>query len=149
MLAPVSAPTTSSMAKKTESYADTSAFIAFADKSDSHHAIFKRLFSEPPALLTSTLVVAEGHGWFLRRYDRTRALQFLAMVEDMTPLGILAVGAAEQAAAAAVLRRFSDQDLTLTDGVGLHLMKQHRIKQCWSTDFHLGLTGVPLVIDQS
>ena len=136
------------MAKKAEAYVDTSALIAFADRSDSYHALFRRLFADPPALVTSALVVAEGHGWFLKRYDRMRALQFLAMVEDMTPLGILSVGLAEQAAAAAVLRRFSDQDLTLTDGVGLHLMKQHRIKQCWSTDFHLGLTGVPLVIDQ-
>ena len=137
------------MARRAEAYVDTSALIAFADRSDSYHALFRRLFADPPALVTSALVVAEGHGWFLKRYDRTRALQFLAMVEDMTPLGILSVGLAEQAAAAAVLRRYSDQDLTLTDGVGLHLMKQHRIKQCWSTDFHLGLTGVPLVIDQN
>jgi predicted nucleic acid-binding protein len=75
-------------------------------------------------------------------------LQFLAMIEDMTPLEVLSVGSAEQAAAAALLRKFSDQDLTLTDGAGLHLMKQRRIRQCWSTDFHLGLTGVPLVVDQ-
>jgi predicted nucleic acid-binding protein len=137
------------MARKAEAYVDTSALIAFADRSDSYHALFRRLFADPPALVTSALVVAEGHSWFLKRYDRTRALQFLAMVEDMTPLGVVAVGQAEQAAAAALLRKYSDQDLTLTDGVGLHLMKQHRIKQCWSTDFHLGLTGVPLVIDQS
>lgn len=136
------------MARKAEAYVDTSALIAFADRSDSHHALFRRLFADPPGLVTSALVIAEGHGWFLKRYDRTRALQFLAMVEDMTPLGILPVGPAEQAAAAAVLRRFSDQDLTLTDGVGLHLMKQHRIRHCWSTDFHLGLTGVPLAIDR-
>ena len=137
------------MARRLEAYVDTSALIAFADRSDSHHALFKRLFSDPPGLATSSLVVAEGHGWFLKRYDRTRALQFLAMIEDMEPLRVLSVGPAEQAAGTAVLRRFSDQDLTLTDGVGLHLMKQHRIAQCWSTDFHLGLTGVPLAIDQS
>ena len=137
------------MARRAEAYVDTSALIAFADRSDSHHALFRRLFADPPSLVTSVLVVAEGHGWFLKRYDRARALQFLAMVEDMTPLVILSVGLAEQAAAVAVLRKFSDQDLTLTDGVGLHLMKQNRIKHCWSTDFHLGLTGVPLAIDQS
>jgi len=136
------------MARRPEAYVDTSALIAFADRSDTHYALFKRLFADPPALATSALVVAEGHGWFLKRYDRSRALQFIAMVEDMTPLQVLAVGRAEQTAAAAVLRRFSDQDLTLTDALGLHLMKQHRIRQCWSTDFHLGLTGVTLVLDQ-
>ena len=134
------------MAGRTEAYVDTSALIAFADRSDTHHPTFRRLFSEPPALVTSTLVVAEGHGWFLRRYDRTRALQFLAMMEDMTPLTVIGVGPAEQEAATGVLRRFSDQVLTLTDALGLHLMKARRIRVCWSTDFHLSLTGVPLVI---
>ena len=109
------------MATRTEAYVDTSALIAFADRSDSYHALFRRLFGDPPRLVTTTLVVAEGHGWFLRRYDRTRALQFLAMIEAMTPLRVLAVGPAEQAAGDDVLRRFSDQDLTMTDAVGLHL----------------------------
>ena len=133
------------MARKADAYVDTSALIAFADRSDSHHPLFKRLFASPPRLATSTLVVAEGHGWFLRRYDRTRALQFLAMIEDMKPLDVLPVGGPEIAAGAALLRRFSDQDLTIADAVGLHLMSAQRIKSCWSTDRHLGLTGVALV----
>jgi predicted nucleic acid-binding protein len=134
------------MARRPEAYVDTSALIAFADRSDSHHPLFRRLFADPPALLTSTLVVAEGHGWFLKRYDRQRALQFLAMIEDMTPLQVTAVGPGEQSGAIKILRRYSDQDLTLADGVGLYLMKERRIRQCWSTDFHLRLTGVPLVV---
>jgi predicted nucleic acid-binding protein len=136
------------MAGRIEAYVDTSALIALADRSDTHHSTFRHLFSRPPALVTTTLVVAEGHAWFLRRYDRTRALQFLAMIEDMKPLVPMAVGPGEQAPATLLLRRFSDQDLTLTDAIGLHLMKVRRIRECWSTDFHLGLTGVPLVINQ-
>ena len=69
------------MARRTECYVDTSAFIAFLDRSDSFHALFRRLFSAPPPLITSSLVVAEGHGWFLRRYDRQRAIQFLAFID--------------------------------------------------------------------
>jgi predicted nucleic acid-binding protein len=137
------------MAARTNAYVDTSAFMAFADRSDTYHPIFRRLFAAPPSLLTTTLVVAEGHAWFLRRYDRTKALQFMSMIEDMTPLTVAAVGPREQGAATELLRRFSDQDLTLTDAVGLHLMKAQRLRQCWSTDFHLGLTGVPLVINET
>ena len=59
---------------------------------------------------------------------------------------IVDVGAAGVKAATALLRRFGDQRLTLTDAVGLQLMKTRRIQTCWSTDRHLGLTGVPLVI---
>jgi predicted nucleic acid-binding protein len=137
------------MATRTEAYVDTSALIAFTDRSDSYHALFRRLFSAPPQLLTTTLVVAEGHAWFLRRYDRTRALQFLAMIEAMKPLDIASVGAAEQTGAGILLRRYSDQNLTMTDAVGLHLMEQRRVATCWSTDFHLALGGVRLVINEA
>lgn len=136
------------MAARTEAYVDTAALIAFADGSDSHHALFRRLFAQPPPLITTTLVVAEGHGWFLRRFDPARALQFLAMVEAMRPLKVTAVGLREQRAATLVLRRFADQSLTLADAVGLQLMTARRVKSCWSTDRHMGLTGVPLVIHQ-
>ena len=134
------------MARSRDAYVDTSALIAFADRSDSHHALFARLFADPPTLVTTALVVAEGQGWFLRRYDQTRALMFLALVEDLQPLAIVEAGAIDVKAATALLRRFSDQRLTLTDAVGLHLMQVRRIQTCWSTDRHLGLTGVPLAI---
>jgi predicted nucleic acid-binding protein len=137
------------MAARTEAYVDTSALIAFTDRSDTHYPLFRRLFAAPPPLLTTTLVIAEGHAWFLRRYDPTRALQFLAMIEDMKPLDVAAVGPKELSGATNVLRRFVDQELTMTDAVGLSLMRTRRIRSCWSTDFHLGLTGVPLVIHQA
>lgn len=108
----------------------------------------RRLFASPPALVTTTLVVAEGHAWFLRRYDRARALPFVAMIEEMRPLAIAPVGPPGQAGAATLLRRFSDQDLTMTDAAGLHLMLAWKIRTCWSTDFHLGLTGVSLELDR-
>ena len=135
------------MGKRTNAYVDTSALIAFTDRSDTHHALFRRLFSDPPRLVTTTLVVAEGHGWFLKRYDRTRALQFAALIEAIVPLRIVSVGPDEQAAGMRMLRKYSDQDLSLTDAVGLHVMQAHRLRECWSTDRHLGLTGVPLVTD--
>ena len=99
--------------------------------------------------MTTTLVVAEGHGWFLKRYDRNRALQFLGLVEALRPMKVMSVGAREQREATEMLRRFSNQDLTLTDAAGLSLMENRSNGVCWSTDFHLGLTGVPLVIHQT
>ena len=136
------------MGRRTDSYVDTSALIAFVDRSDGYHALFRRLFADPPGLVTTSLVVAEGHGWFLKRYDRTRALQFVALIEDLTPLRVVPVGPAEQTGGIRLLRKFSDQDLSLTDAVGLHVMQTERIKTCWSSDRHLGLTGVSLVTDE-
>ena len=139
----------SSMARRNDVYVDTSALIAFADASDSHNPLFRRLFSAPPVgLFTSSMVVTEGHGWFLKRFDRIRALHFIAMIEEMTFLEIASAGQAELEGAAAMLRKFGDQDLTLVDAMGLHLLQARGSKSCWSTDRHLGLTGVSLVIHE-
>jgi predicted nucleic acid-binding protein len=135
-----------STGKKTDCYADTSAFIAFLDRSDTYHALFAKLFSTPPPLITSSLVIAEGHGWFLRRYDQSRALQFLAFIDVLPVLEIQPFDTTELGRTAAILRKFSDQKLTLADAHGLAVMRSRRIRCCWSTDRHLGLDGVRLVI---
>jgi predicted nucleic acid-binding protein len=134
------------MAAKTEAYVDTSALIAFVDRSDSYHHLFRRAFADPPSLITTPLVISEGHAWFVRRFDSYRALEYVSMIESMTFLKLIAVGKKEMTAGAEILRRFSDQDLTLVDAVGLHLMSARRIRSCWSTDHHLSLTGVALLI---
>ena len=134
------------MAASREAYVDTSALIAFVDRSDSFHHLFRRAFSNPPPLVTTPLVVAEGHGWFVKRFDSYRGLEFLAMVESMRPLTMLEADRDMLIAGTEILRRFSDQDLTLVDAVGLHVMSERRIRSCWSTDFHLSLSGVPLLI---
>jgi predicted nucleic acid-binding protein len=134
------------MARKTDCYVDTSALIAFLDRSDSYHSLFKRLFSDPRPLVTSALVIAEGHGWFLRRYDQIRAVQFLNFIDALTPLTIQSFDSRELMKAARLVKKFGDQSLTLADAHGLVLMTERRITTCWSTDRHLGLTGVPLVV---
>ena len=134
------------MARSAEAYVDTSALIAFVDRSDSFHHLFRRAFSDPPSLVTTALVIAEGHGWFVKRFDSYRGLEFLAMVNAMQPLKIIAIANKDLNLGTAVLRRFSDQELTLVDAVGLNVMAARRIRSCWSTDFHLSLTGVPLLI---
>ncbi len=134
------------MARKTECYVDTSGFIAFLDKSDSYHALYRRLFSEPPPLVTSALVIAEGHGWFLRRYDQHRAAQFLAFIDALPGLVIEAFGAEGLTRASRIVKKYGGQKLTLADAHGLAIMQLRKTAMCWSTDRHLGLNGVPLVL---
>jgi predicted nucleic acid-binding protein len=133
------------MGAKTECYVDTSAFIAFLDRSDSYHALFRRQFAKPPSLVTSALVVAEGHGWFLRRYDQRRAMQFLAFLAALPMLTVRGFDAEELAKAETVLKKYGDQGLTLADAHGVAIIRERRVKACWSTDRHLGFGGVPLV----
>jgi predicted nucleic acid-binding protein len=134
------------MARKTECYVDTSALIAFLDRSDSHHPLFRRLFSDPPPLIDSALVIAEGHGWFLRRYDYFRAVQFLAFVQELPALTIQEFEVHELSKAVAIVKKFADQKLTLADAHGLSIMRDRQTAICWSTDRHLGLTGARLAV---
>src|SRR5579885_2327819 len=110
------------MARRTEAYVDTSAFIAFFDRSDSYHAGLRRLFASPPALVTSALVIAERHGWFLRRYDRHRAAQFLAFLDALPNFTIQPFDPAELVRVRKLLAMFGDQNLTLADAHGLVIM---------------------------
>jgi predicted nucleic acid-binding protein len=134
------------MVRRPECYVDTSAWIAFLDRSDSYHDQFRRLFSDPPPLVTSTLVVAEGHGWFLRRYDQRRAVQFLNFLDVLPDLTIRAFDSVELVKASQLVKKFADQKLTLADAHGLAVMREQHTSSCWSTDRHLGLTGVRLAI---
>ena len=145
MAGPASRLTTLFMGGKTDCYVDTSALIAFLDRSDSYHSLFRRLFAKPPRLITSSLVIAEGHGWFLRRYDQRRAMQFLAFIDSLPRLDVRGFDVEALAGATPVVKKFADQKLTLADAHGLALMGQLKIGCCWSTDRHLSLGGVPLV----
>jgi predicted nucleic acid-binding protein len=136
------------MARRTDVYADTAAFIAFLDKSDSHHPLFRRLFSDPPPLVTSALVLAEGHGWFLRRYDQRRALEFLNFVDVLPDLTVEAFDAEAVTRVTKLLKKYSDQKLTLADAHGLSVMAARRVTSCWSTDRHMTVTGATLAISR-
>ncbi|HEV2198280.1 MAG TPA: PIN domain-containing protein [Bryobacteraceae bacterium] len=127
-------------------YVDTSALIAFLDRGDRYHATCLRLFSSPPPLVTSALVVAEGHGWFLRRVHVQRAMEFLSFVRSLKPLAILPFGRDQIESVRPLLTKFEDQGVTMADVHGLFIMQGRRIKVCWSTDRHLGLTGANLAM---
>jgi predicted nucleic acid-binding protein len=133
-------------AARPEAYVDTSALIAFLDRSDSYHPLFKRLFADPPRLVTSALVVVEGHGWFLRRYNGARAIQFLNFIHELSPLTIRPFDPEELRKAERLVKRFSDQSLTLADAHGLSILSERRNRMCWSTDRHMSLTGISLVV---
>ena len=59
-------------------------------------------------------------------------------------LTVQAFDAAELSKTHRTLTKFGDQDLTLADAHGLVIMTDRRSAICWSTDRHLGLTGVKL-----
>ena len=73
-------------------------------------------------------------------------MQFLAFIDALPGLSMLGFDASELAKAGRVVKKFADQKLTLADAHGLAIMREMRIRCCWSTDRHLGLDGVPLLV---
>jgi len=98
-------------------------------------------------MVTSSLVITETHGWFLRRYNNFRANQFLLFVSDLPFIEIISFGDKEVEKSKKILHQFSDQKLTLVDAHGIQIIKERKIKVCWSTDRHFSLSNSTLVID--
>ena len=80
------------------------------------------------------------------RYDRHRASEFLAFIDALPAIAVQAFDETELSKVRKMLARFSDQTLTLADAHGIIIMQDRRNAICWSTDRHLGLTGVALAI---
>jgi hypothetical protein len=87
------------------------------------------------------LVIAEGHGWFLRRYDQQRTIQFFSFLDEIPALFLQPFDPEKLAKTNRLIRKFSDERLTLADAHGLLIMQEARFSVCWSTERHLGLTG--------
>jgi hypothetical protein len=69
-----------------------------------------------------------------------------AFIDALPDLTIRAFDASELSKTGRIVKKFADQNLTLADAHGLAIMRELRIGCCWSTDRHLGLDGVSLVI---
>jgi hypothetical protein len=59
---------------------------------------------------------------------------------------VVSFGLEELRRSKGVVKKFHDQGLTLADAHGLLVMSDRRNATCWSTDRHLGLTGVALAV---
>lgn len=77
---------------------------------------------------------------------QTRAGEFLAFVDALPAPVVQAFDAAELSKTRLILAKFGDRNLALADAHGLVVIKDHRTAVCWSTDRHLGPTGVELAI---
>jgi hypothetical protein len=91
------------------------------------------------------LLAADAEDTIPYCYDQRRALEFLNFVDDLPALAIEAFDLNALKHSKKLLKKFNDQALTLADAHGLVVMAGRRIGACWSTDRHMGLTGVTLM----
>ncbi len=133
-------------------FIDTSAFLAQSIEADHYHQDARRFwssFSNKPRLLTTSFVVGETFTLMRRWAGYQKAIRFLSYLQEMEPSGQVAVvwpGQDAASAAISLLAQFPDQDLSYVDAVSLVVCMRHpQVREAFSFDHHLGLTGLMVV----
>jgi predicted nucleic acid-binding protein len=127
-------------------FLDSGIFIAFLNGRDQWHPATVALFDGPrPPWRTSLLVVSESYSWFLHQMGEESARRFRAFLNDLQGLVIYEPAASHQAQVWKMLDRYRGSKLTYVDASSLCFMESHNIRQVWSTDHHLGLSGADVL----
>jgi predicted nucleic acid-binding protein len=129
-----------------QAFLDSGIFIAFLDRSDRHHAVALRLFSDPPRhWYTSLAVVSETYGWFLDRLGEDAARTFRVALAEFPRLQLLSLTPAHHTAVLQKLERLRGRKLTYVDASSLVFLGALRIGEVWGTDRDLALEGARVV----
>ena len=127
-------------------FLDSGIFVAFMNSRDRWHRGAVALFdTAKPRWSTSILVISETYSWFLHRMGEEPARSFRMLVDNMPGLKIFAADLEHHHRVTRVLTRLRGSKLTYVDASSLAYMDQHKIKQVWATDHHLGLTGAEVL----
>ena len=127
-------------------FLDSGVFIALLNRRDRWHHQAKALFDTPrPHWSTSILVISESYSWFLHRMGEESARSFRLLVANLTGLKKYATTTDHDSQVAKMLDRFRGSKLTYVDASSLCLLERYEIRQVWSTDRHLGLTGAEVL----
>lgn len=128
-----------------EVFVDAGAWIAAINQRDDCHkeavALYGRLLQERRALVTTNLVIAEAYAMIRRHSDHRTAIQFLDSIRQTSRLTKVYSDAALEAEAEKLLRRYADQDFSLTDAVSFAAMQQRGITEAFTFDGHFATAG--------
>ena len=127
-------------------FLDTGIFIAFLDRSDHHHQVAKRLFSDPPRRWFSSLaVVSETYSWFLHRLGEEAARTFRLALAELPHLELLPLDADHHITVARKLERLRGHKLTYVDASSLVFLSSLHIREVWGTDRDLVIEGARVI----
>ena len=123
-----------------EVFVDAGAWIAVVNQRDDFHleasALYGRLLRERRPLVTTNLVIAEAYAMIRHYSGHQSAMQFLDSTRHSSRLTKVYSDGALEAEAEKLLRRYADQDFSLTDAVSFVVMQQHGIGEAFAFDSH-------------
>ena len=132
-----------------EVFVDAGAWIAIVNQRDDLHSeasvSYGRLLRERRPLVTTNLVITEAHAMIRRYSGYQSAMQFLDSTRQSSRLNKVYSDAALEAEAEKLLRRYTDQDFSLTDAVSFAVMQQRGIIEAFGFDRHFAAAGFVIV----
>jgi len=128
---------------------DSSAWLAVADRRERMHAAAQATFAEQlesrTLLVTTDLILAEVHILLRRRLGHEAAVRFLDSANASPHIEIVFTTSDLEVRAKEWLRRFADQDFSLTDAVSFALMGDRGIGTAFALDAHFVIAGFTVV----
>jgi predicted nucleic acid-binding protein len=132
-----------------EVFIDAGAWIALNDRGDRFHpsavGYYQRVLRERRSLVTTNLVIAEAYINIRRAGGYQPAMRFLDSTRQSSRLTRVYSDAGLEAEADKLLRRYADQDFSLTDAVSFAVMQQRGITEAFAFDRHFVTAGFALM----
>ncbi len=126
-------------------FVDSSAWIALADKDDSHHkqaaSSYPSIFKSHKTLITSNLVVAETYIVLLKELGHKPAIEFLERIKASPRILKIFSNENIEAEAEGILVKYIDQEFSYVDAVSFVIMKRQKIGKAFCFDKHFVTAG--------
>jgi len=126
-------------------FVDTSAWVALADKDDSHHkeaaSSYPSIFKNHKNLITSNLVIAETYIVLLKGLRHEAAIEFLERIKASPRILKICSNENIETEAEGILVKYIDQDFSYADAVSFVIMKRQKIRKAFCFDKHFVTAG--------
>jgi hypothetical protein len=130
-------------------FVDTSAWFAIVDRSEARHtlaaSLYAQLLGSSIILVTTSLILAETYNLLSRRLGQVAAMNYLENINQSSRVLTIYPGVQHERPAKELLRKFHDQDFSLTDAVSFVIMRQESIEEAFTFDHHFAVAGFTLV----
>jgi len=128
-----------------ELFVDTSAWYPLVDRGHADHerlaAALRARIEAGVTVVSTNLVLAESHALIMRRIGREVAHSFLSSARAAPNQVVYSSRELEERAEEGWLRRFDDQDVSLTDAVSFAVMVERGIGEALTLDRHFEIAG--------
>lgn len=132
-----------------EIFVDTGAWVALTVQDDLHHQearrIYPGLLTTYRKLVTTNLVVAETYVLLRKAAGHAPAVAFLDTLVASPRIERVFATEEQETEAIALLKKYRDQDFSLTDAISFVVMKRRKITEAFAFDQHFRIAGFQLV----